>query len=338
MENSNTIIVPNGYFNDDSITSFNITNNRSLKRIEIGENCYGKVRVFDLNGLSELERVLIGGNSFRISSSERTDGSYRIVNCPKLKSIQIGYESFRDYHSFELSNLNSLQSIDMGEDSFFWTPTFSLTSVIDGLVWIHRSSSTTITHTWWRCILLCSVGCVWEWVNGWIDDSDLPKLQSIQLGGAALRGDGRADRKTISTEPFNYNNTLTMRSEIEWIDEWIDLPSLTEFKGDYYNFECIGSVVLESMDVVFDWFRHPSIIIWWNILPWLLLPLHLFPPILKYILSYFLIIRCYCSRISHQRQKQLRLIDWECFLSTHQMTMRKRVSEQKRDWSHSWDT
>ena len=134
MENSNTIIVPNGYFNDDSITSFNITNNRSLKRIEIGENCYGKVRVFDLNGLSELERVLIGGNSFRISSSERTDGSYRIVNCPKLKSIQIGYESFRDYHSFELSNLNSLQSIDMGEDSFFWTPTFSLTSVIDGLV------------------------------------------------------------------------------------------------------------------------------------------------------------------------------------------------------------
>ena len=52
-------------------------------------------------------------------------------------------------------------------------------------------------------------------MNGWIDDSDLPKLQSIQLGGAALRGDGRADRKTISTEPFNYNNTLTMRSEIE---------------------------------------------------------------------------------------------------------------------------
>ena len=134
MENSNTIIVPNGYFNDDIITSFNITNNRSLKRIEIGENCYGKVRVFDLNGLSELERVLIGGNSFRISSSERTDGSYRIVNCPKLKSIQIGDESFRDYNSFELSNLNSLQSIDMGDESFYYAPSFSLTGLIDGLV------------------------------------------------------------------------------------------------------------------------------------------------------------------------------------------------------------
>ena len=52
-------------------------------------------------------------------------------------------------------------------------------------------------------------------MNGWIDDSDLPKLQSIQLGLSALVGDGRDDRKTISDKPYNFNNTLTMRSEIE---------------------------------------------------------------------------------------------------------------------------
>ena len=52
-------------------------------------------------------------------------------------------------------------------------------------------------------------------MNGWIDDSDLPKLQSIQLGDDALHGDPRDDRKTISDEPYNYKNTLTMRSEIE---------------------------------------------------------------------------------------------------------------------------
>ena len=52
-------------------------------------------------------------------------------------------------------------------------------------------------------------------MNGWIDDSDLPKLQSIQLGGVALDGDDRENRKTISDEPFNFKNTLTMRSEIE---------------------------------------------------------------------------------------------------------------------------
>ena len=52
-------------------------------------------------------------------------------------------------------------------------------------------------------------------MNGWIDDSDLPKLQSIQLDEYAFEGDLRDDRKTISSEPYNYNNTLTMRSEIE---------------------------------------------------------------------------------------------------------------------------
>ena len=52
-------------------------------------------------------------------------------------------------------------------------------------------------------------------MNGWIDDSDLPKLQSIQLAYGALEGDAGDDRKTIINEPYNYKNTLTMRSEIE---------------------------------------------------------------------------------------------------------------------------
>ena len=52
-------------------------------------------------------------------------------------------------------------------------------------------------------------------MNGWIDDSDLPILQSIQLGDGALNGDDGDDRKRIGTEPFNYKNTMTMRSKIE---------------------------------------------------------------------------------------------------------------------------
>ena len=52
-------------------------------------------------------------------------------------------------------------------------------------------------------------------MSGWINDSDLPKLQSIQLASNALNGDGRDNRKTISTSPYKYKNTLTMRSEIE---------------------------------------------------------------------------------------------------------------------------
>ena len=52
-------------------------------------------------------------------------------------------------------------------------------------------------------------------MNGWIDDSDLPELRFIELGSGALHGDSDDDRKTISTEPYNYKNTLTMRSESE---------------------------------------------------------------------------------------------------------------------------
>ena len=56
-------------------------------------------------------------------------------------------------------------------------------------------------------------------MNGWIDDSDLPKLQSIQLGRWALDGDARDNRQTIRRAPYKYKNTLTMRSEIERVDE-----------------------------------------------------------------------------------------------------------------------
>ena len=62
------------------------------------------------------------------------------------------------------------------------------------------------------------------------------------------------------------------------------------------------------MDLVFDWCRYPSIIIKRNQLRWLLLLVHLFPSILKYFFSHFLIPRCYCSQISHQTQEILWLI------------------------------
>ena len=100
----------------------------------IREGCFVKARVFELDGLGELESVVIGERSFRISDYERSDGSYRIVNCPKLKSIKIGKESFLDYHSFELNNLPSLQSIEIDSWCFNWAPSFSLTGLIDGLV------------------------------------------------------------------------------------------------------------------------------------------------------------------------------------------------------------
>ena len=70
----------------------------------------------------------------------------------------------------------------------------------------------------------------------------------------------------------------------------------------------IGSVILESSHLVIDRTRYPSIIIGWNLFRQFLLLLHLFPPIFKYSFSHLIIIRCYCSRITHQKKKQLCLI------------------------------
>ena len=142
MESSNNLIISNGLLNKDDITTFYITNNGDLKRIAIGNDCYGKVRVLNLDGLSELESVVIGQRSFTVEKSDYgiihledgTDGSCRIVNCPKLKTIQIGGNSFGDYHSIELNSLPSTQSIEINGFSFYWAPSFSLTGLIEGLV------------------------------------------------------------------------------------------------------------------------------------------------------------------------------------------------------------
>ena len=124
-----SIAIPNKSFKESKSFILNSCIH-SLKRIVIGDECFGKVRVFELNGLRELESVEIGQKSFRISDNERNDGSCRIMNCPKIKSIQIGDYSFYYSSSFELNNLPSLQSIDIGEYCFSYAP-FSLTGLID---------------------------------------------------------------------------------------------------------------------------------------------------------------------------------------------------------------
>ena len=133
--------IGNSSYNDSSVTEFRLNGLVRLKRIVIGDDCFGKVRVFELDGLSELESVVIGKKSFTYAKTDddiwndgvdkRSDGVYRIVNCPKLKSIQIGDHTFGDYHSFELNNLPSLQSIEIGVRCFYYTSSFSLTGLID---------------------------------------------------------------------------------------------------------------------------------------------------------------------------------------------------------------
>ena len=90
-----------------------------LKSISIGKECFQNVREFVIDGLLSLENMKIGRECFRISGDkERDDGICRIANCPNLRQLEIGWNSFADFKLFELSYVNSIQSIKFGRGCF----------------------------------------------------------------------------------------------------------------------------------------------------------------------------------------------------------------------------
>ena len=89
--------------------------NVALRRLMIEPESFDMVRELTISGMSELDGVVIGSNSFVWNGN---NGIYRLVNCPKLKSIVIGDGSFTGYHSFALESLPSLQRVEIGEGCF----------------------------------------------------------------------------------------------------------------------------------------------------------------------------------------------------------------------------
>ena len=57
-------------YNNNSVTKLKLSGLVQLKWIVIGDKCFGKVRVFELNELNELESVVIGEKSFTHAKEE----------------------------------------------------------------------------------------------------------------------------------------------------------------------------------------------------------------------------------------------------------------------------
>ena len=100
------------------LTKFVLSNYPNLQRIEIGNNCFGSVETFQIDGLNRLKTIRIGNNSFtqnKNSNGNDPSKSFHILNCESLESIQIGFKSFSDFGGeFELKNIPQLQSIQIG--------------------------------------------------------------------------------------------------------------------------------------------------------------------------------------------------------------------------------
>ena len=112
-----SIIIAYKSCNDIDYTTFDFSRFTLIESIEIGDDCFGSVQRFQIDGLNRLKSLKIGKNSFtQNKNGNDSSKSFHILNCESLESIQIGEYSFSDFAGdFELKNLPQLQSIQIGK-------------------------------------------------------------------------------------------------------------------------------------------------------------------------------------------------------------------------------
>ena len=92
--------------NDASFTVLNLTRFVNLKELIVGNDSLANVNEVHLIGLSKLERVVIGMNSFTKFKNGWGNDSTRhfyLKDCPQLRELQISSDSF-GYYSLELKS------------------------------------------------------------------------------------------------------------------------------------------------------------------------------------------------------------------------------------------
>ena len=133
----NSIIIPGWACSDKEFTIFDFSRYTLVESIEIGDESFGSVQTFEIDGLNRLKTIKIGNNSFTQEKNDYGNDkskSFHILNCESLISIQIGEYSFSDYAGeFELKNLPQLQSIHIGKVSRASCNFFENSFVIRGI-------------------------------------------------------------------------------------------------------------------------------------------------------------------------------------------------------------
>ena len=154
-----SINIPDWTYTDiqDSILEFSQFTN--VESIEIGNNCFGSVQTFRIEGLNRLKTIKIGNNTYLHTKYGNDESkSFHILNCESLESIEIGEYSFSDFAGdFELRNLPQLQSIQIGHINSLSYNFLNSSFVIRGInmiltIVMIRSSKSTIHYFRWFCI------------------------------------------------------------------------------------------------------------------------------------------------------------------------------------------
>ena len=112
------LIVENNSCNGPEWTALDLGFISSLRLLEVGDDCFAFVDEVKLIGLSKLERVVIGENSFTKKKNEWGNDPNRhfyLKDCERLGELKMGRYSFSDYSVCEIENVPSLEVIEMGE-------------------------------------------------------------------------------------------------------------------------------------------------------------------------------------------------------------------------------
>ena len=109
--------------NDRKLKSVDLSAYKRLKRIEIGTHCFMFVKKLIVDGLSELESVVIGSDSF--SETGLSEMYYHVVfkDCPRLREVEIDcgsfiYDSAQEDYGLEVSEVIAVDSVTTVSDRF----------------------------------------------------------------------------------------------------------------------------------------------------------------------------------------------------------------------------
>ena len=145
-------------------TAFDFSLLIKLRELKMGCECLKNVEEVKLIGLNQLERVVIGGKSFRRGDDYNPDRHFYLKNCERLKELKIGRFSFSDYSVCEIENVPSLEVIEMGElnevSCNFKYASLELKSDSKEKELMNRHAQFEISFAWQLCIsylLSCSV-------------------------------------------------------------------------------------------------------------------------------------------------------------------------------------
>ena len=129
------IIIDNGVSKSD-FSELDLSRFLQLKSLTLGDHCFSYVNEVKVIGLSELENVEIGGDSFYYYDSSLCY-CFCVKDCPKLKSLKMGKHSFVRYTVIEIENVNALEVIEIG-DSSIGSNNFAHASLVLKSILIHR--------------------------------------------------------------------------------------------------------------------------------------------------------------------------------------------------------